>query len=696
MRRIPLLDEDGNETGRTVYDNVVPTPNQGVAQIGLSPLILPRSPPDSDYERAERFAVLRDMGYTQLDMLQFMLRTVRYMCTSSKRRAAELEAVSWWEYLQGYDPKTDTRRYVYSERFSRDVTTQSRTLASFDAVWGDARTCGNTWIQLFYNWLKPTPKVDGTLNGPTSEAWFDPWKTYLERRLGVEFIRGKLLDIDRSNGNELSGHRISPAVWIPGQESPHQADIEADYYVIAVDPETAETVTNGLRAGNSDVGTIGVVRGLEGFVTRVRSKPPEEGPGMPRSLQGKYGLEPWDRFQTMSGIQFFFQKEFKLNDGYVYFNKAAWALTSINSAQFWQRRPTSARDGFVSLISVDLCDWNAKATRGPRIEKSAWECTGPQIAMEVWRQIKHELKIAIAAKSPGEESYERWETGIPPDPTWFHIDGNVQFGRKPHNQDLPIRNLTPYLVPIKGDWHNRPGAAPWDPSPSAVNLPPDYPEASRRDGEWQAEHGGYLVHWGKLVFAGVYLKTFTRMSTMEAANESGRHAANAIIDHYLSRHPDLAPRPERGKKSARAEREDDDRIEEARHMKSAIFYTATPLGDYCKIWNPERWEMPDFVLAKQYDEWCFDHGLPHPWDLWGVEALPAMLSHALNAKAQNPARKLGASLPDSLEAALETLLRSAYPSGGWDSVLDAMRSYRRAIDERMKQAAAAERGEPVR
>src|SRR5262249_5323870 len=42
MRRIPLLDGDGNESGRTVYDNVVPTPNQGIVTGGLSPLIMPR------------------------------------------------------------------------------------------------------------------------------------------------------------------------------------------------------------------------------------------------------------------------------------------------------------------------------------------------------------------------------------------------------------------------------------------------------------------------------------------------------------------------------------------------------------------------------------------------------------------------------------------------------------------------------
>ncbi|WP_437328833.1 hypothetical protein [Sorangium sp. So ce381] len=694
MRRIPILGVDGQETGRTVYDNVIPTPNQGVAQNGLSPLILPRSPPESAYERKERLSVLRDLGYTPLDILQFMLRTLRYMSTSSKRRAAELEAISWWEYLQGYDPRTGVCRYKYSERFTRDITTQARTLASFDAVWGDARTCGNTWVQLFYNWLQPAAKVDGTLNGPTSEAWLEPWKHYLTTRLEVEFVQGTLVRVElkEENGKQT----VVPHVWLPNEvenkRGPGPDPKPSDYYIIATDPKTAEEVTRDLVAAPDSPGRIGVPLGLDGFTTHVRPQPPDEGPGTARGPSGKYGLAHWDRFQTMSGIQFFFKEEdFKLNDGYVFFNKAAWALTSINSAQFWAQRPAEKRDGFTSLMSVDLCDWSTKADGGPVIGKSMWECSANEIAEEVWRQITKEIRLATPPSHTGSPF-----AGVPPRPTWFHIDQNIEFGKDPPDFERPVRNRTPYLVPIKGDWRNRPGAQPWDPSPEAFNLPPDYPKEKRREGEWQARHGGYLVHWDKLVFAGVYLKTFTRMTTMEAANESGRHAANAILDHWLATRPGRWSPRHREAMRARADEDEEERIEEARHMRSSVFYTATPGGDYCKIWNPERWEMPDFMLAKQADERNFDLGLPHPWDICGLETIPSLLSHTINAKISSAApNKLGASLPDSFEAAFETLLRSIYPEGGWDSMLDVLRRYRREIDEQMRNAARAARGEPL-
>src|SRR5262249_2476341 len=158
------------------------------------------------------------------------------------------------------------------ERFQNDAKTQSRVLASFDAVWGDARTCGNTYVQLLYNWLRPLPKVDGTLNGPTTEAWLEPWRTYLERRLGVRFLTAGLerLEVEdgsvvphgfyvRLNDSRTTGQKLGQ------DEEPSAAEKElirtireADYHVVATDVCTAEEVTAPLRAA----GVGGVVRDL--------------------------------------------------------------------------------------------------------------------------------------------------------------------------------------------------------------------------------------------------------------------------------------------------------------------------------------------------------------------------------------------------------------------------------------------------
>lgn len=669
MRRIPILDQDGNETGRTVYDNVVPTPNQGIVHGGQSPVVMPRSPPESDHERRERLRVLSQMGYTATDLMQLMLRVTRYMSTCSRRRAKELERISWWEYLEGYDPDTGSRLYRYSERFERDTKTQSRVLASFDAVWGDARTVGNTYVQLLYNWLRALPKVDGTLNAPTSEAWLGPWKAYLERRLGVQFVLGELESLELVDGElEPRFHLVT----LTGQSREELAGLaseikRADYHVIATDACAAEQVTRSLaRSG----GAAGVVRDLGGFTTKVRSGPSAGGEEVDRP-EGHYGVEDWDRLQVMSGIQYFFTRELKINNGYVYFNHAPWGLTSINSAQFWQRRPTLERDGFVSLLSVDLCDFRTKAREGELAGRTAWSCTSAEIAKEVWDQIVREMRPVDAS----------WgQSHAPPAPDWYHIDENVLFGE----DGRPSRMLTPYLVPIKADFSRRPGPRPWDPTPSIVSVP-GAQATEDPDALWQAPHGGYPVHWKKLVFAGVYLKTFTRMSTMEAANESARHAVNAILDHVVARRAGAQVQPSEARPPAAVP------SEEARHMRSEVFYRSTPLGDYCKIWDPEHGELPELVWAKQYDEQCFDKDLPHPWDILGIERIPSLVSRmAATAGAAGDGRPpflVGLPMNISLEDLLGPYVRMAYPLGGGEAVLQMLRGLRKAFEDAMKRDA---------
>jgi hypothetical protein len=136
---------------------------------------------------------------------------------------------------------------------------------------------------------------------------------------------------------------------------------------------------------------------------------------------------------------------------------------------------------------------------------------------------------------------------------------------------------------------------------------------------WQAAHGGYPLHHDRLVFAGTWVRTFTRLTTMESANESGRHAVNAVLDHYRAHHlkPQAAapaPPPPTGENPFLSD-----------PHERGLFPT-TPLGDYCRIWNPERNELPDLELLQRQDERNFLRGQPHPWELLGVEWLPSLLS----------------------------------------------------------------------
>ncbi|WP_163997973.1 NAD(P)-binding protein, partial [Pyxidicoccus caerfyrddinensis] len=171
MVETPILDDHDRPTGRRAFDNLVPASSHGIT---------------AQCSRI-RFA---SSGHPPTDTLQFTLRLWRYLCTSPERRKHEYERISWWEYLEGYDPQSGTRRYQYSPAFKHDMQFAPRVLAAFDGAWGDARTNGNTLAQLYLNNLLPMPKTDGTLNGPTTPAWLRPWRRYLAEHLRVEFVPG--------------------------------------------------------------------------------------------------------------------------------------------------------------------------------------------------------------------------------------------------------------------------------------------------------------------------------------------------------------------------------------------------------------------------------------------------------------------------------------------------------------------------
>jgi uncharacterized protein with NAD-binding domain and iron-sulfur cluster/outer membrane protein OmpA-like peptidoglycan-associated protein len=226
----------------------------------------------------------------------------------------------------------------------------------------------------------------------------------------------------------------------------------------------------------------------------------------------------------MSGIQFYFRAEVSFLFGHIVYADSDWGLSSIAQPQFWTTR-LGWWSGFRGLISVDIGDWNRKSRVTGR---TAWESTPCEIAKEVWRQI-----MATRQERDTEQ------------PLYFHIDDNIEFD--PETQ-RPKRNKTPLLINPAGTYSQRPGCP-----------------------------GKYHLHNGQLVFAGTYMQTLTRLTTMEAANESARHAVTAILD-------------------------------------SAAFR-----GDVPKIYDPETYEPDDLRWLVDLDARLFKKKLPHALDIMGFD-----------------------------------------------------------------------------
>jgi len=373
------------------------------------------------------------------------------------------------------------------------------------------------------------------------------------------------------------------------------------FKVVATDAATAERLTEKLPR-------LGVIDGLRGFTTVIPPNPRGLEKEQPRPGKGVLpGHVPWDRFQTLTGIQFFFPNSVRLAEGYLYFLDAPWGLSAINSHQYWDASPSFAQAGFASVLSVDIGNWYVHEPGVP----SPSSTSRHEIAHEVWNQIR---EATLQHHAP--ISHARQSGFALPDPAWYHVDRYLRFDTDPAtDQERAVENRAPYLIPIVGDWERRPGPEPWDPLAPA---PATRPEVKRPNSLWQAPHGGYPVHWDTLVFAGTYLKTFSRMTTMESANESARHAVNAIIDHYLA-HRDLPGAiPPSREASSRG-------IVPTVGEYSGGTLTGspdlrmTPIGEYCRIWDPERHELAELAPLRELDAKLFAAGLPHVWDVLHLE-----------------------------------------------------------------------------
>jgi uncharacterized protein with NAD-binding domain and iron-sulfur cluster len=193
------------------------------------------------------------------------------------------------------------------------------------------------------------------------------------------------------------------------------------------------------------------------------------------------GLEPrlngLDRLVTrwMNGVLFYLDRDVPLVNGHAIYVDSEWALTSISQAQFWDDVDLSQRgDGRVrGILSIDVSEWQRP---GRRTGKVAQRCSREEIFDEVWGQVLDHLD---GGELDGVSVVDRF------------LDPAIVF---PNPTDAA--NLEPLLVNTAGSWADR---------PEAVTAIPN------------------------LFLASDYVRTFTDLATMEAANEAARRAVNGVL-----------------------------------------------------------------------------------------------------------------------------------------------------------------------
>ncbi len=153
-------------------------------------------------------------------------------------------------------------------------------------------------------------------------------------------------------------------------------------------------------------------------------------------------------------------------------------MTSISQRQFWTHIDLAQYgNGAVrGILSVDISDWDAP---GVLFGKPARECSAQEIKDEVWAQLKQHLNDNGAAPIDDANLV-----------TWF-LDPDIEF---PNPSEAA--NAEPLLINTAGSLQYRPEA--------------------------QVELENFFV-------ASDYVRTYTDIACMEAANEAARRAVNCLL-----------------------------------------------------------------------------------------------------------------------------------------------------------------------
>lgn len=529
MKRTQIVTPRDFEAGRsTVFDNLVATDGLGLARAAPArSFVIPRSPPIA-FETLRKYLdlALTELDYTVEDIARYQLKLFKYMTSCRERRVTQYENMSWGEFVEVQRFSPVCRRHV---EFGPQMTAALRGSLS------DTRTQGTITVQLLLDQLRTSSHVDSTLDGPTSGMWLDHWHEFLAVQ-NVRFRRGRLTDFVARAG------KVVPVLESPTLDDTKTVEVNADYFIFALSlPELYALAPRFLAAASATGQPLPADNDFDrvrGFVERDLA-----GDTLAKDLQRD---EPRGPLQHLSGIQFYFATDIRFWRGHTQYLDAPWGLTSISQPQFWLRARTP-RDLYRSVLSVDIGIWNQKY-RG----LTAWECKPDQLAQYTWEQIRDHHLTAFRA--------QYGEQADLPHPVAYALDNDLVLG----GQDDTRQDTTPFLVNRTGAYPRRPGRL--------------HPAGG--------DHAGmprYPIWASQYVIAGTFAQTYTRLTSMEGANESARHAVNAVIA------------------------------------------AANAQCEPCEIWDPEACELPDLTWLIELDRKLLQRRLPHFTDILGWRELPAQI-----------------------------------------------------------------------
>ncbi|MFC4249075.1 FAD-dependent oxidoreductase [Natribaculum luteum] len=337
MERTPV--ESGPDASRSVADNLVPTTQMLQAVTEGTSRVMTTERPRTIEEWRDRLASIFGGGQVPPDESAFFVDRLLVLLTSCQQRFdEEYEQMPWWEFVNA-----DAMSSAYQKYLAYGVT---QSLVAMRPEVSSTRTIGRIYLQMMRGLFDDSVHADRLLNGPTNDAWIDPWVDYLED-LGVTLVPETTATALECENGRATGVRL--------RRDGADERVESDYYVAAVPVEVMRELTTA----------------------ELESAAPS--------------LRDLERIDTawMNGVQFYLTRDVSTVEGHGIYYDSPWALTSISQRQFWEEFDRYDGDGAVGgVLSVIVSEWDRP---GIVYGKPARECTPTELATEVWEQLKAHL-----------------------------------------------------------------------------------------------------------------------------------------------------------------------------------------------------------------------------------------------------------------------------------------------------------------
>ena len=121
-------------------------------------------------------SLFSNLGIPDNEVLFFIDRLLVLLTTCQERRLAEYENIAWWDFVDAKNKSLSYQRYL-----GEGIT---RSLVAMKAEISSTRTVGYIDLQLMLGLMCNPGGFDRVLDGPTNDAWINPWIAHLQA-LGV-------------------------------------------------------------------------------------------------------------------------------------------------------------------------------------------------------------------------------------------------------------------------------------------------------------------------------------------------------------------------------------------------------------------------------------------------------------------------------------------------------------------------------